>query len=69
MMISRSWKKMLESCSVVIVVQFSNMKMFWRLVYIQVYLTLLKGVRKMGMVVNSILHILPQLKIKNISQI
>lgn len=54
MMISRSWEKMLESCSVGIVVQFFNMKMFWRLVYIRVYLTLLKGVLKMDKVVNSI---------------
>lgn len=45
---------MLESCSVGIAMQFSNMKMFWRLVYIQVYLTLLKGVLKMDKVVNSI---------------
>lgn len=45
---------MLESCSVGIAMQFSNMKMFWRLVYIQVYLTLLKGVLKMNKVVNSI---------------
>lgn len=45
---------MLESCSVGIVVQFFNMKMFWRLVYIRVYLTLLKGVLKMDKVVNSI---------------
>lgn len=44
------------------------MKMFWRLVYIRVYLTLPKGTLKMDKVVNSIIDILLQLELKNIRQ-
>lgn len=59
---------MLESCSVGIVMSFDKMKMFWRLVYIWVYLTLPKGTIKMDKVVNSIIDILLQLELKSIRQ-
>lgn len=58
---------MLESCSFGIVMQLDNMKVFWRLLFIQVYITLPKGILKMDKVINSILCILSQLKIQNIS--